>query len=183
MNAYLNWLFVGALNCHTKIPPVWFAVIALLLALDWVGALKFTYLWLSENEAKHGKLVITPWGQFEAIFVGPLLEELVFRGPILWFCLNGDLQKALVATILGGIIFGLVHLTSKMKYADGTKIRYPWAAIPLIALDGLSFGGLVLVTKSLWPAIAFHGLLNLSITLSENKLVAVRLTSIARKWN
>ena len=184
MYAYSDWIFGGALTCHPKITFAWCAaIIFLLLVLDLIGALKFTLPWSSEMAAKHGKSRIALWENFLAITLGPLLEELIFRGPVLWFCINGDVRNALTAAFAGAIIFGLVHRTSSTKFADGTKVPYPWIAILLITFSGLSCGCLVFISKSLWPAIAYHGLWNLLTTVSESSPIEIRLADIARKWN
>jgi membrane protease YdiL (CAAX protease family) len=79
-----------------------------------------------------------------AVGIAPLLEELLFRGLIL----QGFLRRYRpgVALFASALLFGLAH----------GNVHQFLVAFPL----GLANGWLVWRTRSLWPAIALHAMLN-----------------------
>jgi hypothetical protein len=79
-------------------------------------------------------------GLFVVAGVGPLVEELLFRGVILGGLLSH--YRARWAIIGSAVLFGAVHLN-------------PWQFVPAFGM-GLVGGWLVVRTRSLWPAVVFH---------------------------
>ena len=93
---------------------------------------------------------------FTAIFTGPFMEELFFRG-ILFPALTQrfGLQKGL---LLSALLFALIHL------------HVP-ALLPILLL-GIVLNLLYWVTGNLWSAIALHVLFNtISISITQLNLV------------
>ncbi len=72
--------------------------------------------------------------------VGPLVEELLFRGVILGGLLSH--YRARWALIGSAVLFGAVHLN-------------PWQFVPAFGM-GLLSGWLVVRTRSLWPSVTLH---------------------------
>lgn len=76
--------------------------------------------------------------------VGPLVEELLFRGVILGGLHSHYQARWAIGT--SAVLFGLVHLN-------------PWQFVPAFGM-GLATGWLFVRTRSLWPCVAFHGIYN-----------------------
>jgi Predicted metal-dependent membrane protease len=88
------------------------------------------------------------------VSVGPLVEELLFRGVLL----SALLQRwhagwAVTLTSLG---FALIHLPG---------LQYQWYALPGLALLALVLAWLRLRSGSIWPAVVAHGVNNLLAVL------------------
>ena len=78
------------------------------------------------------------------VFVGPFVEELVFRGALL----RGLEAKlgAWPAIVIQALLFAAFH-------------RSWWLLLPMTVL-GIALGWLAHERRSLWPAIALHSLYN-----------------------
>jgi Predicted metal-dependent membrane protease len=96
------------------------------------------------------------------ISVGPLVEELLFRGVLL----SALLQRwhAGWAVTLTSLAFALIHLPG---------LQYQWYALPGLALLALVLAWLRLRSGSIWPAVVAHGVNNLLAVLGW--FVAVNL--------
>lgn len=120
-----------------------------------------------ETESLHGPLVrkhimhSIPMALL-AITIGPLIEEAIFRGPVLWFVEKSQYGYALVALIISSVIFALAHLGSYGKYQDGSDLKKTKSSIYNTIVGGIFYGTLVIVTGSLWPAIFLHVIWNIS---------------------
>ena len=78
------------------------------------------------------------------VLVGPIVEELVFRGVVLD---SAGRRWGMWSAILGSAaLFSLAHVTA-------------WAVVPTFVL-GIALGWLAWTRGSLWPAIALHSLYN-----------------------
>lgn len=93
------------------------------------------------------------------ISVGPLVEELLFRGVLLSALLGiGRSRPAMagrtrwIAILLSALIFGLLHLPD---------LSFFWYAVPNLMLLGVALAWLRLRAGSLWPAVLAHGCNNL----------------------
>ena len=84
------------------------------------------------------------------VSVGPLVEELLFRGVLL----SALLQRWRVgwSVAIGSLVFALVHLPG---------LDYRWYALPDLFLLALMLSWLRLRSGSVWPAVLAHGLNNL----------------------
>ena len=83
-------------------------------------------------------------GPIMAIVIAPLTEEFIFRGVILrGFLANYNPKKAI---FLSALLFAIIHLN-------------PWQAIGAL-LIGLFLGWVVYKTRSIWPAVFIHALVN-----------------------
>lgn len=95
------------------------------------------------------------------ISIGPLVEELLFRGILLTSLLRttaGVIARSryVGAILLSGLLFGLVHLPD---------LGFFWFAVPNLVFLGLALGWLRLQSGSLWPCVLAHALNNaLAIT-------------------
>lgn len=82
--------------------------------------------------------------------VGPLVEELLFRGVLLSALMHrwpAGWSMAISATL-----FAVVHLPS---------MQWQWYALPDLGLLGIGLAWLRLRAGSLWPAVLAHGVNNL----------------------
>jgi membrane protease YdiL (CAAX protease family) len=88
------------------------------------------------------------------ISVGPLVEELLFRGVLL-----SALQRWHVgwAVSISSMAFGLAHLPG---------LQFQWYALPDLVLLGCVLAWLRLRSGSIWPAILAHGTNNLLAVLA-----------------
>lgn len=95
-----------------------------------------------------------------AVTLGPLVEEVLFRGVLLSALLgfrrppntSPTSARTLTAVAISAILFGLVHLPD---------LGYLWYAVPNLALLGAAAAWLRLRSGSLWPAVLAHGVNNL----------------------
>jgi membrane protease YdiL (CAAX protease family) len=85
-----------------------------------------------------------------AISVGPLIEELMFRG-VLLSALMRRLSTGLSVAICA-VLFGVVHLGG---------LDFEWYALPNLILLAAALCWLRLKSASLWPAILAHSVYNL----------------------
>lgn len=84
------------------------------------------------------------------VIVGPLIEELLFRGVLL-----SALMRSLSAAwsiAISAVLFGVVHLEG---------LDFKWFALPGLILLAVGLAWLRLKSSSLWPAVVAHGVYNL----------------------
>lgn len=84
------------------------------------------------------------------VSVGPLVEELLFRGLLLSALLRR--MHAGWAVAISSLLFACVHLPD---------LGYLWYAVPNLALLAAVLAWLRLRSGSLWPAVLAHGVNNL----------------------
>lgn len=97
-----------------------------------------------------------------AVTLGPLVEEVLFRGVLLsallgWRRGSGvnrmyTRTRMLAAVAISASLFGLVHLP---------ELGYLWFAVPNLVLLGVGAAWLRLQSGSIWPAVLAHGANNL----------------------
>ncbi|RUL72871.1 CPBP family intramembrane glutamic endopeptidase [Dyella choica] len=85
-----------------------------------------------------------------AVSVGPMVEELMFRGVLLSALLRRMATGPSIA--LCAALFGVVHLAG---------LDFQWYALPNLMLLAAVLCWLRLKSGSLWPAILAHGLYNM----------------------
>jgi uncharacterized protein len=87
---------------------------------------------------------------FLLVIIAPLTEELMFRGLVL----NAILKRysAPVAVLFSALLFALIHMN-------------PWQ-FPAALACGIILGWLFLRTRSLWPCILGHAIMNCGPNLS-----------------
>ena len=88
------------------------------------------------------------------VSIGPLVEELLFRGVLL----SALLQRwhAGWAAAISALVFALIHLPG---------LQYQWYALPGLALLALVLAWLRLRSGSIWPAVVAHSVNNLLAVL------------------
>ena len=111
-----------------------------------------------------GKIEINKLSLILAILIAPVLEELLFRGPIFVFFDNSILSW-LLAILWGGLFFGILHVCiSKKDYKKHYEIppnrRYIITTVVMTGFKGIILSLLVINTKSLIAAMILHGLFN-----------------------
>ncbi|MBA2077958.1 CPBP family intramembrane glutamic endopeptidase [Rhodanobacter sp. PCA2] len=87
--------------------------------------------------------------------IGPVAEELLFRGVLLSALLRR--MRAVRAVAVSAVLFALVHLPD---------LRWLWYAVPNLALLGAALAWLRLRSGSLWPAVIAHACNNLLAMLA-----------------
>jgi uncharacterized protein len=85
-----------------------------------------------------------------AITIGPIIEELLFRGVLLSALMHRLSTRWSVA--ICAVLFGAVHLGG---------LDFQWYALPNLMLLAAALCWLRLKSTSLWPAILAHGIYNL----------------------
>ncbi|GGA35961.1 CPBP family intramembrane glutamic endopeptidase [Dyella nitratireducens] len=101
---------------------------------------------LTQHASDHLRLPLA----IVAVTVGPMIEELMFRG-VLLSALMRRMSTAL-SVALCAALFSLVHLSG---------LDFQWYALPNLMLFAVALCWLRLKSGSLWPAILAHGLYNL----------------------
>lgn len=96
-----------------------------------------------------------------AVTIGPLVEELLFRGALL-SALIRRLQVGWAVAICS-LLFALVHLPD---------LGFQWYAIPNLALLAVALAWLRLRSGSIWPAVLAHAVNNLLATAAWFLVVA-----------
>lgn len=102
-----------------------------------------------------GAAADTAWRTALAVVVvtlGPLTEELLFRGALLSALLRH--QRPFAAVLVSALAFALAHLPD---------LHWLWYGVPNLVLLGIAFAWLRLRSGSLWPAIIAHACNNLLV--------------------
>lgn len=89
------------------------------------------------------------------ISIGPMVEELLFRGVLLSAIARYTGNGA--AIVLSALLFACVHLPD---------LSFLWYALPNLALLGMILGWLRVQSGSIWPAVVAHGMNNLLAVVS-----------------
>ncbi|MBI5753904.1 CPBP family intramembrane metalloprotease [Candidatus Peregrinibacteria bacterium] len=93
-----------------------------------------------------------------SILVTPILEEIFFRGFLLRILCNK--LGIIIGSLITAVAFGFLH--------------FPWQAIIPSFVFGLILNAIVIRSRSIWPAIAFH-ILNNAIVFAFLLLIEKRL--------
>jgi len=97
------------------------------------------------------------------IIIGPFIEELIFRGPILilsYFSSQKILFLKIILCLISGVSFGLAHLTNGGIYCTPPVII-------LISLYGIAWAILTLRTKNILFPFFAHAFSNFLCYLSQ----------------
>lgn len=89
------------------------------------------------------------------VSIGPLVEELLFRG-VLLSAVSRYVGNAW-SIVLTAVLFAVVHLPD---------LSFLWYALPNLALLGLVLGWLRVQSDSIWPSVTAHGMNNLLAVVS-----------------
>jgi len=111
------------------------------------------------NQAVIG-IDLLPWGAlFILIFTNSFAEEFYHRGVIQSLLERAIGQKG--ALLWGGILFGLTHIVFDISKLMETKGILSIAFTVLLqTMAGWLFGIIYMKTRTLWPGIVFHYLVN-----------------------
>jgi CAAX protease family protein len=176
-------------------------LVLLLKSLGWFGPAGFTQIgrwqtWLLLLPALIYSIAVTAYamtGGFDfsitnpqltgiaAIFIliAAILEEITFRGLILYGLVNawGRTGSALIKSILvSALFFGAMHLANVLGGQPLTNALLQ----SLVAFSlGIFLAAVVLSGVSIYPAVIFHGLLNLAGYLN---LTSKDLTETTSSW-
>jgi uncharacterized protein len=101
---------------------------------------------LSRQASSHLRLPLA----IVAVTVGPMIEELLFRGVLLSALMHRLSTRWSV--VICASLFGVVHLAG---------LDFQWYAIPNLVLLAGVLCWLRLKSASLWPAVIAHGIYNL----------------------
>ncbi|MEO5830339.1 MAG: CPBP family intramembrane glutamic endopeptidase [Rhodanobacter sp.] len=142
-------------------PPTstWFLALAIAigLLLPWLGALLTQWLadghpLTQEIQQIGGQTPLAPRMVLVLVVVcvGPVVEELLFRGILLSSLMRR--WRAGWAVALSSLVFALIHLPG---------LDYQWYAVPNLLLLAVLLAILRLASKSIWPPVLAHGINNL----------------------
>jgi len=127
-----------------------------------------------EIESIHGPQVVSKHDLYSifialsATTIGPVAEEAVFRGPVLWFVEKSQYGYALLALVASSMVFALCHVgESYGKYRDGSNVKKTKSLIQSTLIGGVFYGVFVIITGSLWPGIFLHILWNVSAIIID----------------
>jgi membrane protease YdiL (CAAX protease family) len=95
------------------------------------------------------------------ISLGPVVEELLFRGVLLSALLQR--WRVVPSVLITSVLFALAHLSG---------LQFQWFALPQLMLLALLLAWLRLRSGSIWPAVVAHG---------TNNLLAVAVWFVAVK--
>ena len=109
-----------------------------------------------------------------AVSVGPFAEEIIFRGPILWFRQTNQYFYMFLAFIISIIAFRAGHVSER------GIIKRSKFEIYNIVCGAVFYGGLVIVTGSLWPSILLHLFWNIFGTIGVTIMGEERLDFYAQ---
>lgn len=104
--------------------------------------------------------------QLALVTVGPLWEEIVFRGFLLRF-LQRRVPTA-AAIVLQALAFAAAHMAIGSAFGMiDTEAPHNLSGAITVGVSGLTLGVLTVVTRRLWPAVLVHALGNLAPMLSR----------------
>ncbi|WP_426689435.1 CPBP family intramembrane glutamic endopeptidase [Rhodanobacter ginsengiterrae] len=135
----------------------WILAVSIGLLAPWLGALLTQ--WLAQGHAVTQDIQQigsrTPMAPrmlliMVVVCLGPMVEELLFRGVLLSALLTR--WNASVAVTGSSLLFALIHLPG---------LDYQWYALPNLLLLALLLTALRLRSGSIWPGVLAHGINNL----------------------
>lgn len=111
---------------------------SLIVLIEWLmSCLDFLPDWM---EMAFDEIIASPWGILSICLLGPVLEEMLFRGAVLKHLLG--CYRPVTAILLSALLFGLFHVNP--------------AQVVAATCSGLLLGWLYWRTDSLWPSILVH---------------------------
>lgn len=158
--SYLNWdSEVGLFKPISSWQGKWFqASIPLLL----IATLSLTGV--NWNEVKFSAVTVSAW--LLSNFATGFFEEALMRGlcfTILLKAWGTTRNGVFLAAFLQAFIFGAAHITN-LYHMPTLDV---FAQIVFATLIGIGFAGLVYLSKSIWPAIIVHSLINGAGTIND----------------
>ena len=108
---------------------------------------------VTQNIEQLGKSASLGWRiplALMAVSLGPLVEELLFRGVLLSALLQR--RGSATAIVLSSVLFALMHLPG---------LNWQVFAVPNLLLLALALAWLRLRSGSIWPSVLAHGIYNL----------------------
>ena len=87
-------------------------------------------------------------------FIGPFIEEIIFR-----FCLRKIIRNDKLFIILSGVIFGLLHVLFNMNGILDLLFVIPYGSL------GCAFAYMYVKTDNIWTTISVHTLHNTFLSL------------------
>lgn len=158
-----GWLPASGIKHLVKI-RIWFVIAVIFIYHMLVNLYVFTgdvsFI------TSHSPLALTNLAYY---FSGSLLEEIIFRGLVLLamvFAWGDSKSGILKAVFLSSLLFGLMHLLNIGRIPVGAVLFQAVGS----ALLGILWAGLLLSTRSLWPAIILHWLTNAAVNI---KLIGI----------
>lgn len=157
---YLNWSERAGLTApmsswHSK----WYLAMLPLLLIALISLTSANWA-----QVQFTPLALSAW--LVSNFATGLFEEVLMRGLCFYTLLTawGETKKGVfLAAFVQALIFGLAHLGNLYHMPIIDVI----AQVIFATLIGFGFAGLVYLTKSLWPAIIVHSLINSTGTIND----------------
>ncbi len=146
----------------TPIPALYAVALALGVLMPFVGGMLTQ--WLAQGHevsqdikmlGAHIPLMLRLPLALLVVSLGPLVEELLFRG-VLLSSISRHVGNGWAVAITA-VLFACVHLPD---------LSFLWYALPNLALLGLVLGWLRVQSGSIWPSVLAHGANNLLAVVS-----------------
>lgn len=99
-------------------------------------------------------------------FATGFFEEILMRGLCFYILLQawgGNKKGIFLAAIFQAVVFGIAHVGNLYN----TPMLDVFAQVVFATLIGIGFAGLVYLTKSLWPAIIVHTVINSTGSIND----------------
>jgi membrane protease YdiL (CAAX protease family) len=143
--------------------PAWKAWLVLLPAIAYeVGAAVYAYTGDLNLALPGPALTASVW--FNQVTIG-LLEETAFRGLVMCAMIRrwGDTKRGILKSVLlSSLIFGSLHM---IWIATGKPVLPTLLQSLGAFLGGIAYGAVVLYSRSIWPAVLWHALLNAAVNV------------------
>jgi len=144
----------------TSLRLVGYALVISLILLTISGALKSVFNLEVGDHAMDDFMEKSPLVLLiSVVIIAPLFEELIFRGPLVFFKRSEFFRYVFYALTL---IFGYIHIFN-FEINSATLILSPFLVAPQISMG--VFLGYIRVRFGLLWSIAFHACYNLALTL------------------
>lgn len=152
--------YYGLVKVNKPNKYLYFVPLILLVLINFIGGIKI------QNTSK--EIILFILTMLEVVFI----EEILFRG-YLFKILEKDNQKT--AIIITSLTFGIGHIVNLLNGADfiPTLIQILYS----ISI-GYLFVKILIKTKSLWPCIITHSLLNALSIFSNQTTIIFYISSI-----
>ena len=102
-----------------------------------------------------------------AIIIGPLLEELLYRWPLVWLAKKKVSRKAVMliaAAMLSSLVFGMLHT---LHFGDTTIPPNGWVWFGIVMSGpGLIFSTIAIYYKSVATSFVTHATINTILVLT-----------------
>lgn len=113
------------------------------------------------------------------VLLGPIAEEVLFRGVLFRQLYRRARRHPLRAMVVSALVFGGAHVVNTTWWNGGADLQSAAAMVGAATLGGLLFAWVAYRWDSIWPAIGLHAGLNFGWDLSRGDSTAAVMTARA----